>query len=246
MRISALLIGVGLAATAAVSAHAVTFAGFVQDGSSDNLNWTEATTPDGMAAAGGTLSASAQVYFTFDVSGLPTTPILATLTLNGTSSDAGSVSPAGDVVQGGIGGTFSITTSPMYAVNGTTNLLSGTFSGAQISGPEYGTTASVQDSFATGTVTYSTGLASSVLGFGSDTTGNALSFSGTSLTVLALKGPSPADFGGVFTGNFQATSAGPGAAGGVPEPATWAMMLLGAGAVGGMLRRSRRTAFATA
>jgi PEP-CTERM motif len=237
MKISALLTGVAMAATAAVSAHAVTFAGFVQDGNAANLSWTETGT------TGGTLSASAPVYFTFDVTGLPTTPMLATLTLTGTSTDAGAVS-GGDVIQGGIGGTFSITSA--VPVDGTTNLLSGTFSGAQISGPNNGTTASVQDNFATGSVTYATGLAAKDLTFGADTSGNGFSFSGTSLTVLALKGNSPASFNGVFAGNFEATSAGPGGSGGVPEPATWAMMLVGAGAVGGVLRRSRRTAMAVA
>jgi PEP-CTERM motif len=237
MKMSALLAGAALAATAAVSAHATTFAGFLQDGDSANLSWTESGT------TGGTLSASAPVYFTFDVTGLPTTPILATLTLSGVSTDAGSMS-GGDVIQGGIGGTFSITSAT--PVDGTTNLLTGTFSGAQISGPAFGTTTSVQDNFATGSVTYATGLAKSLLSFGSDTSGDGFSFSGTSLTTLALKGNSPASFSGVFTGNFAATSAGPGGAGGVPEPATWAMMLVGAAAVGGVLRRSRQTALTLA
>lgn len=238
MRISALLAGAALAATAAMSAHATTFAGFVQDGSAANLTWTES----GMT--GGTLSASAPVYFTFDVSGLSSAPVLATLTLSGTSTTAGSMS-GGDVIQGGIDGTFNITSAT--PIDGTTNLLSGTFSGAQISGPAFGTTTSVQDNFATGSVTYSTGLAAKYLTFGSDTFGNGFSFSGTSLTTLTLLGNSPASFTGVFSGNFAATSAGPGGAGGVvPEPATWAMMLVGAAAVGGVLRRSRRTTLATA
>ena len=238
MKISTLLAGAALATSVAVSAHAVTFAGFVQDGDATNVTWTEASTD-----TGGTLSASAPVYFTFDVTGLPTTPVLAMLTLNGVSSAAGSVSN-GDVVQGGINGTFTITTTT--PVDGTTDLLNGTFSGAEISGPALGTTTSIQDNFTTGAVSYTSGLAKSLLTFGSDTSGDAFSFSGTSLTALALKGNSPASFKGVFAGNFAATSAGPGGSGGVPEPATWAMMLVGAAAVGGVLRRSRRVSMATA
>ena len=34
--------------------------------------------------------------------------------------------------------------------------------------------------------------------------------------------------------------------GGVPEPATWAMMLVGVGMVGGAMRMRRKTALATA
>ena len=148
----------------------------------------------------------------------------------------------GDVIQGGINGTFGIT-SPT-PVDGTTNLLSGSFSGAEIVGPAFGSTTSVQDSLTTGSVSFSTGLPGAILSFGSDNSGDSFSFSGTSLTILAMRGNSPFNFGGVFTGNFAATSAGPGAAGAVPEPATWAMMLIGAGAVGGALRRSRRTGLA--
>ena len=140
MRISALLAGAALAATAAVSAHATTFAGFVQDGSAANMSWTE------LGTMGGTLSASAPVYFTFDVTGLPTTPMLATLSLTGATSDAGSMSGS-DVVQGGIDGTFTITSAT--PVDGVTDLLNGTFSTPQISGPAFGTTTSVQDNFAT-------------------------------------------------------------------------------------------------
>ncbi|HSZ50835.1 MAG TPA: PEPxxWA-CTERM sorting domain-containing protein [Caulobacteraceae bacterium] len=237
MKISALLAGAALAATAAVSAHATTFAGFVQDGDATNMTWTESGTQ------GGALSASAPVYFTYDVTGLPTTPVLATLTLTGAATDAGSMA-SGDVIQGGIDGTFTITSS--MPIDGTTDLLNGTFSGAQISGPTNGTTAAIQDNFQTGSVAYTSGLAKSVLTFGSDASGNGFSFSGTSLTVLALKGNSPASFNGVFAGNFAATSASPGGQGGVPEPATWAMMVVGAGAVGSVLRRSRRTILTTA
>jgi PEP-CTERM motif len=238
MKISALLAGGAMAAIAAMSAHATTFAGFVQDGDSTNISWTES------GVTGGTLSASAPVYFTYDVAGLSSAPVLATLTLSGTSTSPGSMS-GGNVVQGGINGTFSIT-SPT-PVDGTTNLLSGSFSGAEIAGPAFGSTTSVQDSLTTGSVSFSTGLPGTVLSFGSDNSGDSFSFSGTSLTILALRGNSPFNFGGVFSGNFAATSAGPGAAGAaVPEPATWAMMLIGAGAVGGVLRRSRRTGLALA
>ncbi|HEY2050985.1 MAG TPA: PEPxxWA-CTERM sorting domain-containing protein [Caulobacteraceae bacterium] len=232
MRISALLAGAAVAATAVASAHAVTFAGFVQSSDATNISWTETGT------TGGTLSASAPVYFTFDVTGLPAAPMLATLSLTGTSTVAGSAS-GGNVFQGGIDGTFSITSAT--PIDGTTDLLDGTFTGAQISGPMDGNTTSIQDNLVLGSVTYTTGLPKSVLDFGTDTSANAVSLSGTSLTVLALRGNSLASFDGVFAGNFAATSAGPGGSGGVPEPATWAMMLMGAAAVGGVLRRARST-----
>jgi hypothetical protein len=230
MKISALFAGAALAATAAVSAQATTFAGFVQDGPGANISWTETGTE------GGNLTASAPVFFTFAVAGLSTAPVLATLTLNASSITGGSVS-GGEVIQGGIDGTFTITAAT--PIDGTTDLLSGSFSGGQIVGPEGGSTTSVQDSFTIGSVAYTTGLPKSVLSFGSDPSGNGFSFSGTSLTTLALKGSSPASFNGVFAGDFSATSA-------VPEPATWAMMLIGAGAVGSALRRSRRTGSAAA
>jgi hypothetical protein len=239
MKISALLAGAAMAATAAMSAHATTFAGFSEAGSDANITWTESDT-----GTGGALTASAPVWFHYDVSGLSTAPIMATLTLTGTSLVAGSMS-GDDVAQGGIDGTFTITTNAP-GVDGATDLLNGSFTGAEISGPAFGTTASVQDSLIVGDVTYTSGLPSSDLSFGSDTSGNAFSFSGTSLSMLALNGNSPGDFSGVFTGNFASDTVSPGGAGGVPEPATWAMMLIGAGAVGGVLRRSRRMGLAAA
>jgi PEP-CTERM motif len=234
-KISAFLAGAAMVATAAVSAHATTFAGFVEDGAGANISWTETGT------TGGNLTASAPVFFTFDLAGLSTTPVLATLTLNGTSTTGGTVSD-GDIIQGGINGTFTLTSATPF--HGTTDLLNGTFSGAQIVGPSGGSTTSVQDSVSIGSVTYTSGLAKSLLTFGSDTSGNSFSLSGDALTNLMMNGTSLASFQGAFTGDFAATNAvGPT---GVPEPATWAMMLVGASAVGGVLRRSRRTSLALA
>lgn len=54
---------------------------------------------------------------------------------------------------------------------------------------------------------------------------------------IFFNGATPTSFTGKWLTEF---TGGPGPGGAVPEPATWAMMILGFGAVGSMARRSRR------
>lgn len=237
-----------MTAVAAASAHAATtFAGFVQASSSPNISWTEAGT------TGGSLSASdAPVVFVISSGPDAGTAVSAVLSLTGSTTSAASLSGS-TLTQGGIDGSFSITTTSPVTIGGFSfsgNLLSGTFTGAEIVGPTNSSgagTTSLQDSFTTGSdVTFTTDLLPFELQLGSSTSGNGFSFGATSVSLLSLNGSSPDSFSGTFGGNFATTVSTGGGGSGVPEPASWALMLLGVGAIGGVMRRSRSTGAALA
>jgi hypothetical protein len=235
MTIRHLLAGVAVAASIAASAHAATtFAGFTESDDAANITWTET------GSAGGTLTASAPIEFAFNAGAATTTPFLATLTLTAASTVA-ATDTSGTITQGGIDGSFTISTASPVSIGGslyTGDLLSGAFTGGEIIGPDGGTTTSIQDGFSTGSVSFTSTLPPTLLSLG--LTGNGFSFSGTSLSALALTGDSPGSFSGVFSGDFQTDAGGViGGGSGVPEPASWALMLLGVGVVGGVSRRKR-------
>jgi hypothetical protein len=122
--------------------------------------------------------------------------------------------------------TFAATGAPysgtltFLRVSDNANLLTVVFSGAALTG--LGTAASFLDSQPTGTVTY---------------TSDFLDFSGTTAADFALSFSAlTSPFGGDA---WTADSTGTFAAN-IPEPATWAMMILGFGATGALVRLRRR------
>ncbi len=120
-----------------------------------------------------------------------------------------------------------------------TNLLTDTFTGAQFS--EATTAANLIDSDFIGTVNYTSDLVTFVPGTDENfslgiTAASPISFYSSGY----LK-----SFSGVSQGSFAATPVGSGG-GGTPEPATWALMILGVAGIGFAARTKSRDARATA
>jgi len=153
------------------------------------------------------------------------------------------VTGLGQIAEQNLSGTFSFIYSgltPLIVGSHTfttgANLLSGTFTGAEIVGPNNGSTGSIQDAILSGgTVTFTSAFEKF-----SATGDKGLSLELTS--VLPFLGAAEDDalnsFTAVSTGSFASDIASGGGAG-VPEPATWAVMLIGFGGIGAAIRRGR-------
>jgi len=226
---------------ASAPAHAVTlvpFATYTMQGTKTTIDWTKSGKHGGSifsTAPGGSKPGSPTVTFNFLDTGHYLDNLKAKFTLAG--SDTG-VNATGNVDQGGIGttlnpGSFSFiyegATTTFHGktyTHNVTNLLSGAFTLAHISGQ--GTSGSLHDSTDIGTVTYT----SDILDFSKSL---AQDFS------VSLNAAAP-PFG--FTANqslngFKAASTGIFSASSVPEPTTWAMMIMGFGLLGVAARRRR-------
>ena len=226
------------------AAYAATFAEYDASSSLANLSWTQ-TAPDAGTLTTTGDGASAQTVFSFLKPGTATLkelPALFTLTASSTSA---ATSAAGFLIEPDVSGTFSFTyDGPANSKIATgADLLSGTFTGASISGPAGGSTGSVQDAIISGgTVSFTSAFVKFA-----PTGDKALSLSMTSVLpgFSAAAGGAPSSFTGVSTGSFASDIRSGGGAGGVPEPATWAMMLVGFAGIGLVARRRRPASLAT-
>lgn len=239
VKFAAVAAAVGAVATLATApAKAVTFAQFEMAPNSTlpNMFWVQDA-----AKTGGTLYAfDAPVQFSLQTnSGVVNVPALFTLTGTATSTPANNL--GGLLFQGGLGGTFEFTyagTTPLACGHSTcstgADLLSGTFAKANISGQTNSSAGNVDDATSAGDVL---SLKSDFVTFAPGDT--AYSFSLTSINPLlsASSGQSLNTFAANATGSFQAPLSILGGAGGVPEPATWAMFIVGVAGMGAALRR---------
>jgi hypothetical protein len=245
----------------AVPASAVTFANFTQVGTAKTIHWVrDANT--GTGALDGTLftgtgtvgndnatPGSIAIRFNFQLDQLADFNNLnAVLTVN--AREVGNVAsftgaPDNVVTQTGIDGNtestgFSIiytgpnTTLNGYEVNTGANLLSAKFTNIWIQGVRVANAGAASDSDPTpGTITFT----SDFLNFGT-TVQRGLSWDLTSIApVLGFQA-------GKALPSFSASIAGSFSAEGIPEPMTWALMIMGFGAAGAMLRRRRALALA--
>jgi hypothetical protein len=229
-------LGAGLTAAAPAQAQ-VEFAAFSPAGGLVNFR-----------ESGGTLeslSATTPAVFAFDLTPLADFGELKS-TFDFTASPAGGATDAGGVIAATYSGSFSYDyIGPTVTRGGVTLthgelLLGGTFSDASFSGAAGSSGAGLQDDGITGTVTYTTELSSTELPLAASGGSFSLAFLDLSpILALAASGGHMRDFlatgGGMFATNL--TTGGGG--GGVPEPAGWALMLVGFGAVGAILRRDR-------
>ncbi len=176
------------------------------------------------------------------------TNVPAIFTLNATVLNSPATTMLGFEIQQNIAGSFSFI-STTAITKGTTiyaagsNLLSGTFNQTSIFGQQFSTSGSLSGSTTSGsTITYT----SDFLDF-TNTSDRDLSLSLTSIVSLVAnvnRGLSNAT--GKALGSFRATATGSFSSDpaprvvGVPEPQTWAMLVLGFGLVGVSVRRRAR------
>jgi len=192
-----------------------------------------------VSLSGLTLGVSAPVEFQYEIPALLGLGVLsANMTLSATETGAIAFGP---IALASFDGAFSINyagpTKTVGSVTVTTGevLLDGVFLGSVFNG--YGSAGSLQDSIlAGGLVSFNNNALITV----SPTDDQGLAFSLTSITptVTVVTGKLT-DFGGVSQGQFAATVTPT-----VPEPTSWALMLIGGGGVGFAARRRRKMAAA--
>ncbi len=224
----AAMAALGLAAglVSAAPAGAVTFATFNPVGPGSNIS-----------LSGLTLSSNAAVTFDYLSAALaPLGDLPAQLQL--TAIETGAIAQ-GPVVIGSFDGAFSLIytgatrTAGAYTVHTGDDLLSGTFLGSVFTG--YGSAGSLIDSvLAGGLVSFTSNKFVTFDGLGDS--GLALAMTSITPTVNVTLG-ALTPFSAVSQGGFAADGVANGGGGGVPEPATWALMLTGFGLAGAAIRR---------
>jgi hypothetical protein len=224
------------ALVSAAPAHALQFASFAPvGGSAPNISLT-----------GLSLTASAPIQFEYSIPSnlLAFGWLSASLTLNATETGALQFGP---LALGTFDGSFAINytgaTRTVGVITITTgeSLLSGTFLGSVLTG--YGSTATIDDSLiGGGFVDFNNNSLISFTPPGGD---EGLTFGIVNLNNPAIvSGGQLSDFTGVANGNFAADNVVGNGGGGTPEPSTWALMLIGVGAVGFATRRRAKVALA--
>ena len=223
---------------ASAPAYAVTFADYAATGTGDNIQWTQSA-----SGTSGVLSntAGASVSFQFltpSLSGLGVLPATFTYSATAPANDP-AVSAGGYLIQPNLSGSFSfVYTGPGFTSGGHNygagaTLLSGAFTGTDIIGKSGSSAGNVNDATLTGgTITFSSPL----LSFGSGDRSYSIEMTSIAFPLGAGAGNSLNSFGAVSTGSFEAAITGGGNQG-VPEPATWALMIVGVGCIGLALRR---------
>lgn len=216
------------AATASAAADLSTFAQYTQIGRSNNLGFTQSASQTGRTFA---TNGAPTVNFSFLDSGFTT---VAFFTFSGTVADGNPATVTGpsEYQQDGLNGSFSFLSKTGFMIDSVnyaagTNLLSATFSDAAINST--GTCGSVSNSTLLG---HSIVYTSSVLDVDAFT-GKDVSFTLTSArpAITATAGHSLSNFSASSTGSFAGAT--------VPEPSSWALMLLGFGGIGAIVRRRR-------
>ncbi len=238
---SKLAVGIAFAAATVCAGQAsastiINFAQYQQKNAPDTLRWTQSA-----SKTGGTLTdinSPTVIFRIWDTEVAPgnEVEVLAKMKFNGVvDSGNAATSVAGQKIQGGLHGTFSFTSLGAFSRNGVNygtgvNLLSGTFTGGTIMGAGTGSVSG--DPLAGGYVDYTSGVI--------DTTNFRLDTFILSLNAIHRGNASGLSFtNGQSLKNFTATTTGQFAAA-VPEPTTWALMIMGFGGAGAMLRNRRR------
>lgn len=229
-----------IAATAigSVPAAAITtFASFSPSDTSPNVRYTDGTLYTAAGGVGG--PSSVDVLFNILVGSLPALQgISASYTLNA-AIPPGTLPAAGAFNLTNATGVFSILSNEAITAGGTlyaagTNLLSGSFVSGFLDGTIDGTSGVVRGSTEGGaTIAYT----SDILNF-NDVGQFDFSLPLTAVTLpFGPAGGTIRDFSASMGGQFSSEPAP--LLGGVPEPATWAMLVIGFGMVGATSRRRK-------
>jgi hypothetical protein len=242
LRIAAAVLAASLV-TLALPARAAVFADFTPDAASADFRWLQSAALTGghlftVDTTSDTTAQGVATHFSFLDPSLNTLVFLAAdFTLDATLADGNPATSLGPLVtQPGVDGTFSfiysgptVTIGGHTLVSGVTDLLSGEFDNARITG--LGHSGSVNLTTLGGSLTYASDLGT---------------FSGNDEFAFNLLDAVPG-FGAVAGQSLSPFVANGGAnfSASVPEPATWALMLVGFGGLGAALR-ARRSLRATA
>jgi len=262
--VSGLIAAVALVGSSPAGAVVTTFAQFnqVAGAATRTVSWRQIDTGGRLctiATASGNcpantstaVTASVSVNFSFLQPGIGASgPISAKLILDliappGSPASTAVIGGVNFLAQPGLSGTFSIVADVPFTYNSITgtNLLSGTITGASISGVINSSSGSVNDSTLTLADPLAVQFSSQFLDF-SQTVSRDFALTLTSLSpgiATSASGPMRT-FRAATTGSFSSDPA-PLVNGAVPEPASWALMLVGFGVIGAVTRR-REASFA--
>lgn len=237
------LVALGVAVAVAAPAYAtITFANFSPRGTTRNVVFVEgvggAPSQFFTGAPGATTPTAVRVNFNILVGDLDPFQGIDSDFLLDASAPASSFSSVTDLVLSNLSGSFSFTARSPITYGGITgtNLLSGTFTGGNIAIPD-------------GSSSGGANLCSDCVG-GIIFTSDFLNFQNVDVTAFAWSLTSINPVAGVSGDgslrSFNATMSGDFASdplpGVVPEPESWAMLVIGFGFVGATIRRRRRTA----
>lgn len=254
MKMSKLMLATAIAATAVTSAPAaaveVVFAQIGLIGSNPNFRWDRNGTSDDAvfyttAGAASTSAGNTQVLFSLVGAATPLA-VVGNMLLQGSTTDDPLGVTTGSFTQTVDSFTFDITATSNFVYNSVSitagqSLLQGTVSNARLTGTIGGTTGSLVGSTLGGaTITYTSPLFTfnpvTNYGFSLGLGGvNAAFASGA--TTRAIN-----DFRSTISGTYQSDP--PPTFVAIPEPGTWAMMIVGMGLVG--FARRRRSAVVAA
>jgi len=194
-----------------------------------------------------------------NITGVPTEAVSAGFLLQATSTSGAICDGDGfcddgyTVTQGGISGSFSFTYTGLAPLviggnvyNFGANLLSGVFTGASIIGSIGDANGGLGAADRPMTMMFNrVNFSSDVLTFANPSNDQlTLTIGAGAFPALGtpggLEGLGLTSYRSAATGIFAATPTPEGPGGGVPEPGTWALMILGFGGAGAMLRSRRR------
>jgi hypothetical protein len=226
------------------SAHAAVFAQFSPDTNAADFSWVNAGSGGQFFSGSGTTVQSVATHFNFldpSLSALGFLP--ATFTLDGSATGSPAIDNGGGLfTQTNVDGSFHfIYSGPTQTLGGVTliqnvtNLLSGAFTGVWMQGA--GSSGSANRSAPIGSLTFT----SDVQSFAHVSPGSE-QFAFNLLAATPGFGATPGKALNSFTaaggGNFSFV------AGAVPEPASWAFMIVGFSVAGAMFRARRRFSLA--
>jgi len=225
-------------------AHAAVFAQFSPDTAAADFSWVNGGSGGQFLSGSGAAADQVAVHFNYldpSLAFLGFLPAEFTMDASVATGTPASDLGGGLFNQTGVGGTFSFVYSgPTQTVNGVTltqgvtNLLSGVFSGGWIQGA--GGSGSANRSAPIGSLTYTSDIEDL-----SHVSAGTEEFAFNLLSVSPGFSASPGNALNSFTaaggGNFSFVGVS------VPEPAAWALMIMGFGLAGAGLRARRRFAF---